>query len=139
MTLKELLLSGDAQGALTLVEDLEEMGRDDKLNRIRSFRKVLLLPLIQRQTEHRTTRSWEISIRNALREIHSTNKRCKAGRYYLTEADLREALEEAYSAALDGASLAVAEGRFDPEELAVQVNHEDLLPEAITLILAAQG
>lgn len=139
LTLKELLLSGDVQGALTLVEDLEEMGRDDKLNRIRSFSKVLLLHLIKRQAEHRTTRSWEISIRNALREIHSTNKRRKAGGYYLTEADLREALEEAYPTALDGASLEVAEGCFEPEELAAQVSREDLLQEAMALIVAARG
>jgi hypothetical protein len=139
LTLKELLLSGDVQGALTLVEDLEEMGRDDKLNCIRSFSTVLLLHLIQQQAEHRTTRSWEISIRNALREIQSTNKRRKASGYYLTEADLREALEEAYPTALDRASLEIVEGCFEPEALVAQVSREDLLQEAMALIVAAQA
>lgn len=31
-TLKELLLKGDVQAAIAIVEELEEMSRDDKIN-----------------------------------------------------------------------------------------------------------
>jgi hypothetical protein len=106
-TLKELLLKGDIKGSLALVEELEEMSRDDKINNIRSYAVILLLHLIKQQAEKRTTRSWEVSIRNSVREIQRKNKRRKAGGYYLTTEELVETLEEAYLNALDEASLEV--------------------------------
>jgi hypothetical protein len=35
--------------------------------------------LIKQQAENRTTRSWEVSIRNFVREIQRENKRRKSG------------------------------------------------------------
>jgi hypothetical protein len=56
-TLKQLLLKGDIQGAIAIVEELEEMSRDDKINAISSYAVILLLHLIKQQAENRTTRS----------------------------------------------------------------------------------
>lgn len=134
-TLKELLLKGDIKGSLALVEELEEMSRDDKINNIRSYAVILLLHLIKQQAEKRTTRSWEVSIRNSVREIQRKNKRRKAGGYYLTTEELVETLEEAYLNALDEASLEVEEGRYEPEELEKLINKEELLNHALALIL----
>ncbi|CCQ67569.1 conserved hypothetical protein, partial [Crocosphaera watsonii WH 0402] len=61
-TLKELLLSGNVTDALVLVEELTEMSKDDKLNKIFSFGKILLLHLIKQAAEKRKTRSWDLSI-----------------------------------------------------------------------------
>ena len=133
-TLKSLLLQGDLSGALEIVEELEEMSRDDKINSIRSDAKILLLHLIKQQAENRTTRSWNVSIRNSVREIQLKNKRRKAGGFYLTTEELRSALEEAYPAALDRASLEVEEGRYEPEELETRINRQELLDRAFTLI-----
>jgi len=36
-------------------------------------------PAFNQTAENRTTRSWEVSIRNAVREIQPENKRRKAG------------------------------------------------------------
>ena len=134
-TLKELLLKGDIKGSLALVEELEEMSRDDKINNIRSYAVILLLHLIKQQAEKRTTRSWEVSIRNSVREIQRKNKRRKAGGYYLTTEELVETLEEAYLNALDEASLEVEEGRYEPEELEKLINKEEILNRALALIL----
>jgi len=134
-TLKELLLKGDIKGSLALVEELEEMSRDDKINNIRSSAVILLLHLIKQQAEKRTTRSWEVSIRNSVREIQIKNKRRKAGGYYLTTEELVETLEEAYLNALDEASLEVEEGRYEPEELEKLINKEEILNHALALIL----
>jgi len=41
--------------ALALVDELEEMSRDDKVNRIDSFAQILLLQLIKQGAEKRTT------------------------------------------------------------------------------------
>jgi hypothetical protein len=48
--------------ALNLIAELEEMSREDKINKIRSFAVILLLHLIKQEAEKRTTRSWDVSI-----------------------------------------------------------------------------
>ncbi|MDF0551843.1 DUF29 family protein [Kamptonema sp. UHCC 0994] len=134
LMLKDLLLQGDIPAALVIVDELEEMSRDDKINNIRSYAKILLLHLIKQQAEHRTTRSWDISIRNSVREIQEKNKRRKAGGYYLMPEELRSILEVAYIMAIDAASLEVREGQYEPEELAAMVNREEIIDRALALI-----
>lgn len=135
LELKKLLLKGDIQGSLALVEELEEMSRDDKISNIGSYAVILLLHLIKQQAENRTTRSWDLSIRNSARAIQRKNKRRKAGGFYLTPEELRLALEEAYLEAIDAAAQEVEEGRYEPEELAQLVNQEEILNRALTWIL----
>ncbi|MUL36104.1 DUF29 family protein [Gloeocapsopsis dulcis] len=134
LTLKEMLLKDDIPSALAIVEELEEMGRNDIIKTIRSYAVILLLHLIKQQAENRTTRSWQVSIRNSVREIQRENKRCKAGGYYLTSEELLETLEEAYLNALDEASLEVEEGRYEPEELEQRVSKVEILHHALNLI-----
>jgi hypothetical protein len=69
LTLKDLLLQGDIPAALMIVEELEEMSSNDIIKTIRSYAVILLLHLIKQQAENRTTRFWELSIRNSIREI----------------------------------------------------------------------
>ncbi len=95
---------------------------------------ILLLHLIKQQAENRTTRSWEVFIRNSVREIQRENKRRKAGGYYLAPEELLETLEEAYLNAIDEASLEVEEGRYEPEELEQRVNKVETIHHALNLI-----
>jgi hypothetical protein len=136
LELKQLLLKGDIKGSLAIVEELEEMSRDDIINNIRSYAVILLLHLIKQQAENRTTRSWDVSIRNSVREIKRKNKRRKAGGYYLSQEELMETLEEAYLNAIDQASLEVEEGRYDSQELEQKVNRIEILNQAMNLINA---
>ncbi|MEW5859630.1 MAG: DUF29 family protein [Cyanobacteriota bacterium] len=135
LDLKDLLLKGDIKGSLAIVEELEEMSKNDLIDNIRSYAVILLLHLIKQQAENRTTRSWEVSIRNSVREIQRKNKRRKAGGYYLTPEELLETLEEAYLNAIDEASLEVEEGLYEPEELEEIINKEEILNRALALIL----
>ncbi len=73
-TLKELLLQGDIKGALAIVEELEEMSRDDKISAISSYAVILLIYLIKQYVENRSARAWEVSIRNSVRMIQKKNK-----------------------------------------------------------------
>lgn len=139
LTLKDLLVQGDVQGALMIVEELTEMSRNDIIKTIRSYAVILLLHLIKQQAENRTTRSWDVSIRNSVREIQRENKRRKAGGYYLTPEELWETLEEAYLNAIDQASLEVEEGGYEPEELEKLVNQEEILNRALGLILPGES
>ncbi|AFZ55905.1 DUF29 family protein [Anabaena cylindrica FACHB-243] len=129
LTLKDLLLQGNIQEALVIVEELEDMSRNDIIKTIRSYAVVLLLHLIKQKAENRTTRSWEVSIRNSVREIQRENKR-----HYLTREELWETLEEAYLNAIDKASLEVAEGSYESEELEKLVNREEIIHYALGLI-----
>jgi len=134
LELKTLLLKGDIKGSLALVEELEEMGKKDIIKTIRSYAIILLMHLIKQQAENRTTRSWEVSIRNSVREIQRENKRGKSGGYYLTSQELLETLEEAYLNAIDQASLEVKEGEYKPDELEMLLDREGIINQALGLI-----
>jgi hypothetical protein len=136
LELKEKLLQGDIKGSLELVEELTEMGRKDIIKTIRSYAVILLIHLIKQQVENRSTRSWEVLIRNSVREIERENKRRKAGGYYLSREELLETVEEAYINAIDEASLEVEEGRYEVRELEEKVNRAELIDRALDLITA---
>ncbi|MBD2389019.1 DUF29 family protein [Aphanizomenon flos-aquae NRERC-008] len=135
LELKNLLISGNIADALLLVEEMTEMSKDDKLNKIISFGIILLLHLIKQQAEKRTTKSWEISIRNSVRQIQRTNKRRKVNGNYLTETELQETLEDAYQSALDQASLEAFENRYEADEIATMIDRNTIINQAFTLIL----
>lgn len=90
--LREHIQSGRYAEALALIDELDELSRDDKINKIESYMEILLIHLIKQQVEKRTTRSWDVSIRNAIQKINLTNKRRKAGGTYLEEDEIKEAL-----------------------------------------------
>jgi hypothetical protein len=83
--------------ALALLGEMEEMSQDDKINKIYSHAVILLLHLIKQAAEQRTTRLWDFSIWEAIREIGRTNKRRQAGGYYLKEQELHDILQESLS------------------------------------------
>ncbi len=59
--------------ALLLIGELEEMSREDKINKIYSYAVILLLHLIKQEAEKRSTRSWDFSVCNSLSQIAITN------------------------------------------------------------------
>jgi hypothetical protein len=138
LELRALIEQGRYPEALVLLGELDEMSHEDKVNKIGSFLTILLLHLIKQHAEQRSTRSWDVSIRNAVREISATNKRRKAGGYHLSIEELLEALDERYSVALDLASMEAFEGRYDPPELAEMVDETQIKEQALRLILEAQ-
>ncbi|OKH37559.1 hypothetical protein NIES2119_12700 [[Phormidium ambiguum] IAM M-71] len=135
LTLKELLYQGKISEALLIVEELEEMSKSDKLNKIFSFGIILLLHLIKQSAENRTTKSWNTSILNSVKQIQRTNKRHKAKGNYLTEEELLETLQDAYDSALRDAAIEAFEGRYEAEEIGEIVNREEIIRKAMDLIL----
>jgi hypothetical protein len=135
LELKEFLVSGDIPQALLLVEEMTEMSKDDKLNKISSFAKVLLLHLIKRAAEGRTTRSWDASIENAIYEIQKTNRRRKSGGTYLSLIELKESVADSYRVALSGAAAEAFGGCYTVSQLEAMVDRTTIIDEAIALIL----
>ncbi len=78
ITLRKYIEEKDYIKALEIVGELEEMSKEDKLNKIYSYAVILLVHLIKQEAEKRTTRSWDVSINNSVREIKRTNKRRNA-------------------------------------------------------------
>ncbi|MEB3283630.1 MAG: DUF29 family protein [Lyngbya sp.] len=134
LTLKELLHQGNITEALLIVEELEEMSKSDKLNKIFSYGIILLLYLIKQSAESRTTRSWNLSIRNWVKQIQRTNSRQKAKGTYMTEEELAATLEDAYDLALEKAAIEAFEGKYEAEELSQFVQREEILKKAMNLI-----
>lgn len=81
LELKQCLLNHQYERAINIVEELEQMGRQDKINNLESFLVILLIHLIKIQVEKRVTRSWRSSIFNSLREIQKRNKLGKKSQY----------------------------------------------------------
>ena len=136
--IRQALESGDLQTALALVDEMEEMSRDDKVQKIASYMRVLLVHRIKQAVEGRSTKSWEVSIRHALRQIATVNKRRQAGGWYLSDENLSALLAETYESALDWASLEVHEGVYGADELARLHDQEALLAGALGMIRVAQ-
>ena len=135
LELKNLLLAGNIPDALILVEEMTEMSKDDKLNKIFSFSIIVLLHLIKQQAEKRSTRSGETSISNSVRQIQRINKRRKTGENYLTIEEFKETLDDAYSSALRQASLEAFEGIYQPEEIEAMIDKNKIINQALALIL----
>jgi Domain of unknown function DUF29 len=134
LELRTLLIGGNIPDALLLVEEMTEMSKDDKLNKIYSFAKILLMHLIKQRAENRSTRSWDLSIKNSVREIQRTNQRRKAKGNYCEPLELREALEDAYDIALDAAASEAFEGKYESSELDAMVDRDRVIQEAIALV-----
>lgn len=133
--LRSYIEQGRYTDALVLLGEMEEMSRDDKINKIGSFLEILLLHLIKRHAEKRTTRSWDVSIRNAVTQIDFVNKRRKAGGYYLEIDELRRAIDERFQNALRSASLESFEGVYDATQLAEMIDETAIKAEALRLLL----
>jgi len=134
--LRTLLETGRIEEALLLVDELEEMSREDKMNKISSYMRVLLIHLIKQQAEQRRTRSWEVSIKEALRQINRTNSRRKAAGVYLSREELRSELEDVYDLALERAALEAFGGVYSVEDIATRVSRAQVLEKALTYIVS---
>jgi len=122
--------------AFAILGELEEMSKDDKIEKIYSYMVILLLHLIKQHVEQRTTRSCEFSIHESVKKIRRVNKRRKSGGYYLTESELQENLTQAYSSALKMAALEAFSGQCTEEQLAQKINKERIEKTALEHILA---
>src|SRR5215813_9187681 len=129
--LRRYIESGDLNGALAVLDEMEVMSKEDKINRVRSYLIVLLMHLIKESIEQHTTRSWQNSIRLALHQIEHHNKRRKAGGYYVPVEDMPQLVAEALETAIIAASTEVLDGTLSPEEVEARVDRGALVTQAL--------
>src|SRR5215471_21462924 len=72
--LRQAIEAGDYDQALAILDELDAMSRDDKITKVMSYMRVLLVHLIKQIAEQRSTRSWEESIAESLDRIIMLNK-----------------------------------------------------------------
>jgi len=132
--LRGLLQKGDLSNALLMIDEMEEMSKKDILNKIRSYAIILLLHLIKQEVEKRTTRSGDVSVRNAILEIQYLNARPKCKGTYLDDNELRESLASAYRQAINQASLEVNQGEYESSEIQRMVNKQEICNLAMTAL-----
>jgi hypothetical protein len=134
LLLRELIEQKEYDQALKVVNELEEMSREDKLGKIYSYAVILLMHLIKQDAERRTTRSWEFSIYNSIKEIKRVNKRKKSGGFYASEEELQEILTDAFDTALKKAALEAFEGIYTDIELKEKIEEDKIKLKALSLI-----
>jgi hypothetical protein len=134
LLLRKYIEEQSYEKALELIGDLEEMSKEDKLNKIYSYAVILLLHLIKQEAEQRSTRSWDFSIYNATKEIRRVNKRRKSGGYYVNEEELREILADAFDTAIKRAALEAFEGQYTEDELSLKIEPDRIKKKALELI-----
>ena len=135
LLLRELIEQKEYDQALEVVSELEEMSREDKLNKIYSYAVILLIHLIKQDAEKRTTRSWDFSIYNSNKEIKRVNKRKKTGGVYASEEDLKEILTEAFDTAIKKAALEAFEGIYTDKELKEKIEEDRIKLKVLSLII----
>jgi len=119
---------------LLTLKELLHQGNITELNKIFSYGIILLLHLIKQTAENRTTRSWNLSIRNCVKQIQRSNSREKAKGTYMSETELAATLEDAYDLALEKAAIEAFEGQYEAEELNKLVQQEEIIKKAMNLI-----
>ena len=137
--LRRYLEAGQLDVAFGLLDEMDEMSRDDKIHKIQSYMHVLLVHLIKRAVERHTPPSWDRSIRNALFWIPRINRRRKSGGWYLPAEELLEALEDVYEHALDSAAVEALDGEHTAASLGTLVDRDRLLGQAHEMIITAHG
>lgn len=130
--LKQSIIHHDWERSLEIIEDLEEMGRQDKINNLQSFLVILLIHLIKIQVEKRVTVSWRNSIINSLLEIQKRNHLGKKS-YYIKQGDWSDSFKESLPRALIKASQEVF-GGMELDELMGLTEEKNLHQQAFELI-----
>jgi Domain of unknown function DUF29 len=133
--LREMVEHHNYEAALALINEMEEMAKDDKIVKINSYLVILLIHLIKQNAEKRTTSSWSRSINHSLDGIAASNKRRKAGGQYLTVDELKESIEEVFKKSVKEAAEEAFGGAFSAKQLADMIDTDAIKQEALDLIL----
>ena len=137
-TLRKLIEEQDYNSALTLIDEMDEMAKDDKITKVESFLAVLLIHLIKQNAEARVTTSWQRSINHALFGIFKANKRRNAGGFYLKSDELKAAIDESFSFSLQEAAEEAFGGAYRAEQLSTMIDAEQIKQEAFDRIINYQ-
>ncbi len=125
--LRNSILEGRYDDALFIVDELESMSKEDKINNIQSYLTRILAHLIKIQIEQRLTNSWRASISESVSRIKRLNIKDNKTCYYIKQNEWQEMLEELIEEAVDLASVEVLGGTLEPDRLSEMINQPQLI------------
>ena len=134
LALRKSIQEGRYSDALHIIDELEEMAKDDKLDKIFSYMQIILIHLIKQFAENKTTRSWDNSIKHSLYQIERVNKRRKSGGNYMDREDLFENLTDAFELSLDQAAEEAFGGSYSSSDLLQKIDKNKILAKAMQMI-----
>lgn len=132
--LRNSILEGRYADALTLLDQLDGMSRQAKIDAIESFLVWMLIHLIKNQLEQRLTNSWAASIRGSLVEIKKINLQDNRKSYYIERDEWQTLLEEAIEVAIRDASVEVFQGAYTPFQISEMVDRNQIIGIAQSLL-----
>ena len=132
--IRQSIVAGRYQDALSLIDELEVMGKQAILRNIEAFLVRLLIHLIKNQVEQRLTNSWAASISDSIRQIKKLNLKDNKKSYYIKQDEWSEYLEEAFAVAILSASVEVKGGIYNPIQLESLVNQSEIMAIALSLL-----
>jgi hypothetical protein len=122
------------EDALTILDEMEWMSKEQILQNIESFLVRMLVHLIKNQVEQRLTNSWAASIEGSLIRIKKLNLKANKTSYYLKENEWEELLEGALNEAISPASAEIFEGIYSPKQLRAMIDREVTIGVAQSLL-----
>ncbi|HLO47659.1 MAG TPA: DUF29 family protein, partial [Kamptonema sp.] len=117
-----------------IVNELEAMSKEDKINKIQSYLVRMMVHLIKNQIELRLTNSWVASISDSLLQIKRTNLKDNKTSYYIKLDEWQPMLEEALEAGIRPASVEVLDGRLKPGQLSEMIDRIQIAKTAERLL-----
>ena len=132
--LRNSILEERYQDALEIVNELESMSKEDKLNKIKSFLIRLMIHLIKNQVEQRLTNSWVASISDSIIQIQSVNIKDNKKSNYVKSGEWEIMLKEAIAAAIRPASVEIKGGKLRPAQITQIIDRDSLIQIAETLL-----
>jgi hypothetical protein len=122
MDLRNSLLDGRYEDAITLLNTLEASNRRTMLHQIEHNLVRFVLPLIQSQIEQQITNRLVAELWQAIRNIQKLNRGDSQPTYYINEDEWAPYIEEAIEDAIRPAAALVCGGIYSPTALSEQLD-----------------
>ena len=132
--LRNSILEGRYDDALFIVDELESMSKQDKINKIKSYLVRIMVHLIKNQIEKRLNNFWVASISTSIVEIQTTNLKDNKTSYYINRGDWKPFLEKAVATAIRPAAVEVQGGKLKPAQVSAMIDKNQLIETAENLL-----
>jgi hypothetical protein len=132
--LRASILAGRYEEALTLIDELEAMGKQAIIRNIESFLIRLMIHLIKNQIEQRLTNSWANSISDSIVQIKKLNLKDNKTFYYINSDEWQSYLEAAIKLAIRPASLEIFNGQLKAKQISERLDLFQLITSTKTML-----
>lgn len=132
--LRASILAGRYEEALTLIDELEAMGKQAIIRNIETFLIRLMIHLIKNQIEQRLINSWANSISDSIVQIKKLNLKDNKTSYYINSDEWQSYLEAAIKLAIRPASLEILNGQLKAKQISEQLDLSQLIITAKTML-----